>query len=173
MADRTVVQEAILAEETIFKLRRNGQTDYSILTDVIDETVSFTPEGGETKSYKAISGKSIDIPTKISMFTTQFAMWMHTTDIEVLKGAFGNPTITGTGPYTHTFNPETISQQMDVYIEGLRYGNTAQKVTITGSASSIKFDSLDIEKEGLMKFRCTIKIPSQNFDLAVVNSTSL
>lgn len=173
MADRTVSQEAILMEQTTFKLRRNGQTDYSILDDVIDETVTFTPEGGETKSFVAASGKSLDVPTKVKFMSSTFTLWLSTSDIEVLRSCFGEPIVTGTSPYTHTFNLETLSQQVDIYIEGPRYSNSADKVTFTGSAASIKFDDLSIQKEELMKYRCTVKVPAQNFDLAILYSSDL
>ena len=164
----------MLGEEATFKLRRVGQTYYSVLWDVMDGNVQWTPEGGETKSYIGNSGKSVDVPTKVQFFTTKIPLWLNTNDIEVMRSCFGEPTTTSSGSiYTYTFDLSKISQQVDFVMTGSRYGGSGEGIDFTGSASSIRFENLNIEKQGLFKWECSLKVPAQNFTWAVKSTQNL
>lgn len=173
MADRQVAQEAILAEDTIFKIRRSGQTDYAIFEDVIDETVEFTPTGNEAKKFVAISAKALTTAASIEDLKSPFIVWLTTNELELFRIVFGQETQTGTAPYVYKFNTETVGQDCDFLITGTRYGSSTEKATLTGANAQIRLTSLGIEKGGLWKFKCEITISAANLDFTVTSDTTL
>lgn len=175
MADRTVAQEAILAEDTVFKIRRTGQTDYAIFDDVIDDTVTFTPSGNDPKKFVAISARTLTVASSIEDLKATFPVWVQTNELELFRVVFGLPTLSGSnpGPYTYKFDTETIGLDMDFLITGTRYGSSTEKAILTGTSAQIKLTNLGIEKGGLWKFTCEITVSAANLDFSIVSDAVL
>lgn len=173
MVDVTVAKEVVLASGTTVKMKLTTDTDWNILQKVIDDTVSIAPNGGDPLILEAIDGVESEFPQKIKSWKAKFTVWANANDITIWRAAMGEPTVTGTNPYVHTFTGGTIGQDVDFRAEGNIFGSSTKYVRVTGSSAAAKITSLDIVKGQNWKFGVEITISGDQFIKEIGGSANL
>lgn len=173
MVDTTVTQKVILAQSSTVGVKLTSQADYKLIQKIQDDTITITPEGGDSLVLEALDGTTYDVPQKATSIKVGFAVWLAPNDVTLLRAAFGEPTMTGSGPYTHTFDLSTLGQDCDFKAEGYEYGSATSLVRVTGSAGSVKFTNTEIQKKGKWLFRCEGTFSPSNCRKIVVAATNL
>jgi hypothetical protein len=173
MVDVTPSKKYLLASGTIFKVRLSTDTDYQIIQAITSGAVSIAPEGGEPLILEALDGIDTTVAQKIKRVRLKGEIWLAPNNIELLRTAYGEPVVTGTNPYVHTFTGGTIGQAIDFFLEGQQYGDTTKYVRVTGTNGAINFTNLGVELNSAWKYAFEILVGADTHQVIVAAATNL
>ena len=176
ITDATIAQKIVLSQQVVCGVKLTtgtGSANYKMLQKIQDDTVTITPDGGDPQVFEALDGTTYDVPQKIKSIKVGLAVWLAPNDLTLLRTSFGEPVVTGSAPYVNTFTLDTMGQDVDFYAQGYSYGSAVEYVKFTGSAGSMKFTSLEIQKGGKLLFKCEGVFSPSNCQKIIASSTNL
>jgi hypothetical protein len=164
----------VLATGTTVKIRLSSDTDYQIIQKIVEDTVTVTPNGGDPLVVDALDGVDTNISQPIKSFTCKGTVWLAPNDITLYRAALGEPVVTGTNPYVHTFTGGSVGQAIDFFVEGPKYGDSTKYVRFTGTNGAVKLTDLGIfTKGGAAKFGFEITAGSDTCQVIVGAASNL
>lgn len=173
MADRTPTQQVTITERATFQFKRNAVTDFANFKELVSETISITPEGGDPKEFKAISGNTITVGGKVEFYSFTVKMFISTNDLEILRMAYGEPDTQGTGPFTHEFAGNGVPVNGDFVLTLPDEFTPTEGTVIEGTNATITPTSIDMEFDEAGMYEFQVKVPAQNYKTTVTTTLDI